>query len=295
MEKLDSLGRATFHHIASHEAVRPTNRELIWLNHIARHGPQSSVYLHALTQATHRCKDTSLRQMQKLRAGGLLFLPLQQRATERAEFNPYIYDLTPMGKAYVQDHGFTLPPRPVRGHWQHQYLTACVTSSIEIAASAAGIRYISMHEILARNGVDLAMPICGQRLIPDQLFALDYGGRYRAFVLEVDRGTEPLASAADRKSYASAIDLYQQALNDGRMQRHYGIKSNLLVLWVFTSPARMARFAELVARRADGVAASILMQAVGPHPAPISQGKLLNNLFTDHWYRSAGPTVLISS
>lgn len=295
MEKLDSLGRATFHHIASHEAVRPTNRELIWLNHIARHGPQSSVYLHALTEATHRCKDTSLRQMQKLRAGGLLFLPRQQRSIERAEFNPYIYDLTPKGKACLQDHGCTLPLRPVSGHWQHQYLTACVTSSIEIAASAAGVRYIPMHEILARNGAELALPVCGQRLIPDQLFALDYGGRYRAFVLEVDRGTEPLTSTADRKSYASAIDLYQQALGGGQMQRHFGIKSNLLVLWVFTSPMRLARFAELVAMRAEGVAASILMQSVGPNPTAARQGALLSNLFADHWYRAARTAVLISS
>lgn len=294
MEKLDSLGRATFHHIASHEAVRPTNRELIWLNHIARHGPQSSIYLHTLTETTHRCKDTSLRQMQKLRAGGLLFLPQQQRAIERAEFNPYIYDLTPKGKACLQDHGFAVPPRPVRGHWQHQYLTACVTSSIEISASAAGVRYIPMHDILARSGADLAVPVCGQRLIPDQLFALDYGGRYRAFALEVDRGTEPLTSAADRKSYASAIDLYQHALGGGQMQRHYGIKSNLLVLWVFTSPARMARFAELVASSADDVAASMLMQAVGTHPATARHAALLGNLFSGHWNRSARPTVLIN-
>ena len=101
MTHLDSLGRSTFHHIAPQDGVRPTAREIRWFKHIERHGPQSSQYLYELTRDTHRCKDTALRQMQKLRAGGYLTLPRQQRATERAEFNPYIYDLTKKAKDHL--------------------------------------------------------------------------------------------------------------------------------------------------------------------------------------------------
>ena len=97
----DSLGRATFHHIAPLADVRPTAREIRWLQHIERHGPLSSIHLHAHTEDTHRCRDTSLRQIQKLRAGGFLMLPRQQRFTEYADFNPYIYDLTRQARDYL--------------------------------------------------------------------------------------------------------------------------------------------------------------------------------------------------
>ena len=156
---------------------------------------------------THRCEDTTRRQLQKLRAGGLLFLPKQQRRTEKADFNPYIYDLAPRGKAYLEDYDLAEPTVRPTGHWWHAYLTACVTSSIDIAAAKEGTRYIPAHEILKRNGSSLAIPLGdNSKLIPDQLFALDYGGSYRAFMLEIDRGTEPHNSPANRKSLKRSID-----------------------------------------------------------------------------------------
>jgi Replication-relaxation len=212
MGKLDSLGRATFHHIASQDGVCPTNREVRWLKHIERHGPQSSVYLHELTKDTHRSQDQALRDLQKLRAGGFLFLPPQQRATERAEFNPYIYDLTPTAKRWLSDLGLAEPTVRPTGHWWHAYLVSCVTSSIDIAAARDGVRYIPAHEILARKGATLGIPVNGKLLIPDQLFALDYGGSYRAFVLEVDRGTEPCHTPTVRKSLSSMLGQYDSAM-----------------------------------------------------------------------------------
>ena len=194
MTQTDGLGRSTFHHIAPQEGVTPTTREVRWFKHIERHGPQSSQYLYELTSDTHRCKDTALREMRKLRAGGFPMLPRQQRATEHADFNPYIYDMTKKAKDHLFDLGVAEPTVRPTGHWWHGYLTSCVTSSIDLAASRNGVRYIPAHEILAINGAPLAIPIGGQKLIPDQLFALDYCGRFRAFALEVDRGTEPMAS-----------------------------------------------------------------------------------------------------
>ena len=131
----DSLGRATFHYIPPDCDVRPTERELRWFKHIARHGPQSSVHLYEATRDTHRCRDTALRRMQKLRAGGYLVLPPQQRATERAECAPYVYDLTQKTRSYLSDLGLDEPTVRPTGHWWHAYLTACVTSSIDICAS----------------------------------------------------------------------------------------------------------------------------------------------------------------
>jgi len=247
MKQTDSIGRATFHHIAPQRVTSLTNREVRWLKHIERHGPQSSVYLHELTKETHRGKDTTLRQLQKLRAGGFLNLPRQQRATEFANFKPFIYDLTPKAKTHLFDRGLAETTIRPTGHWWHGYMTSCVTSSIDIMAARDGTRYIPTHEILKIKDAPLAIPIDSQRLIPDQLFALDYGGSFRAFALEVDRGTEPKTTTAKRKSYANSIELYRKLIERDLARKHYGLKAPLLVLWVFTSRTNEVRFLGMLA------------------------------------------------
>jgi len=287
----DRLGRATFHQIAPISNVRPTTREVRWLKHIERHGPQSSQYLYELTRDTHRCKDTSLRQMQKLRAGGYLMLPRQQRATERAEFNPYIYDLTKLGKNQLVDLGVAEPTVRPTGHWWHGYMTACVTSSIDIAAAREGARYIPAHEILARKKAPLAVPIGRRKLIPDQLFALDYGGKFLSFALEVDRDTEPKTATTARKSYASSIETYRSLIERGIYRTHYGLKAKLLVLWVFSRRSNEARFLDMVARLGGDAKAVICTQVISSATALPRQ---IENVFDSGWSRCVLPDVVLA-
>ncbi len=65
--------------------------------------------------------------------------------------------------------------------------------------------------------------------LPDQLFAPDYGGSFRIFALEVDRGTEPKISPARRKSYFNAIRLYEHVIANDMYHQHYGLRANLQV------------------------------------------------------------------
>lgn len=97
--------RSTFRVIAPREDVSPNERDIRWFKHLERHGPLSSTQLIAWTADTHRCKDTALRRLQALRAAKLLYLPNQQRQTERAEFKPYVYDLAPLGLQFLKDAG----------------------------------------------------------------------------------------------------------------------------------------------------------------------------------------------
>jgi hypothetical protein len=288
MEQLDRLGRSTFHHIAPQPHVRPTPREIRWLKHIERHGPQSSSYLYELTRDTHSCRDTALRQLQKLRAGGFLMLPSQQRATEHASFNPYIYDLTKRAKDHLVNLGIAKPTVRPTGHWWHGYMTSCVTSSIDIAATREGVCYIPAHEILAIKNASLAIPIGNQKLSPDQLFALDYGGSYRAFALEVDRGTEPKTSPTARKSYARSIDLYRQVIDRKLYKSHYGLKANLLVLWVFNSKVNKHRFLEIVAKQGGEAARLILAQVADGFDRQYNPTALWEGLFLNTWDRYSG-------
>ncbi|WP_108814372.1 replication-relaxation family protein [Loktanella sp. Alg231-35] len=227
-------------------AVRPTDRELRWFAQIDRHGPQSSAFLFEATRDTHRCKDTALRRMQALREAGYLRLPPQQRQIANADFNPYVYDLTKLGWDCLADYqDLERHCRPT-GHWWHGYCVSAISSAIEITATRAGLTYIPAARILALRGVEMAIPISGSKLIPDQLFALKYPDGYRAFALEVDRGTEPVRSGAARKSLARSVVQYQSVLAQQLHKQHYGLKSNLAVLWIFSSARRQMQFRDLV-------------------------------------------------
>ena len=222
-----------------------TDRELRWLRHIAIHGPQSSEFLLEVCADTHRCRDTSLRTLKKLRDQGFLRLPPQQRQIAKADFNPFVYDLTRKAELHLKGLGDPDTVRPT-GHWWHAFLTASITSAIAIEAARKGHRYIPAHEILAIRNTTLAIPHGNQRLIPDQLFAIDYGGKFRSFVLEVDRGTEPIRSKAARKSLTSMLRMYDEVLTRDGARKHYGTKSPMMVLMLFTCPQRM-REAEALA------------------------------------------------
>lgn len=260
----DKQRRATFGRINPRSDVRPTDREVRWLKQLERHGPQSSELLYELTRDTHRCKDTSLRDLQKLRAGGFLRLPVQQRQAERAAFNPYIYDLTKQAEDHLKGLGLAERTVRPRGHWWHAYATAAFTGSLDILAERDGREFIPAHKILQRVNAELPIPIGRKTLIPDQLFAVHYPDGYRAFLLEVDRGTEPLTSARARKSLASAIDLYTKMFATNAHQQHYGLNATTLCLWVFTSPARMAQFFELVDGRAGAARPFFLAKVMHP-------------------------------
>lgn len=238
------------HALASPPKIRtdvvPTVRELRWFAHIDRHGPQSSEFLYECTRDTHRCRDTSLRRLQALREAGYLHLPPQQRQIAKAEFNPYVYDLTRLGWEALSNHqDLERHCRPT-GHWWHGFWVSAVSSAIEIAAKRAGAAYIPAAQILAIKGVDLAIPIYQTKLIPDQILAIKYQDGFRAFALEVDRGTEPLRSNAARKSLQRSVQQYLQFLDKGLYKQHYGLKSNMAVLWCMNNARRRQQIEEIM-------------------------------------------------
>ncbi|WP_108816097.1 replication-relaxation family protein [Loktanella sp. Alg231-35] len=229
--------------------LSPTDRELRWFAQMDRHGPQSSEFLYECTRDTHRCRDTALRRMQALREAGYLRLPPQQRQIAKADFNPYVYDLTKLGWDILADHHELEKHCRPTGHWWHGFWVSAISSAIEITATRAGLTYVPAARILALRGVDMAMPVSGSKVIPDQLFALKYPDGYRAFALEVDRGAEPVRSEAARKSLARSTAQYREVLQEKLHQQHYGLKSNLMVLWAFTNCRRQAHFAGLLTSR----------------------------------------------
>lgn len=139
----------------------------------------------------------------------------------------------------------------------------------------------------------MAIPIGNQKLIPDQLFALDYGGSYRAFALEVDRGTEPKTSPTARKSYARSIDLYRQLIERKISKSHYGLKTNLLVLWVFSTRSNEARFLEMVEEMGGKFAKAMLTQHLPDNGPNILHAGPCEGLTLGDWNRASSGAVPI--
>ena len=226
---------------------RLTGRVIKWLTFLNRHGPLSSQYLHEYTRDTHRCKDTSLRNLKTLCEQGILFRPPQQLSFANAPFNPYIYDLTDRGYAALLEADIEKNPARPTGHFPHLHMTACVTASIEMEAIKAGNEYIEAKTILAIKDSTLVIPLKSGKLIPDQLFAIKTSEGYRAYALEVDRGTEPIASPVMRKSYTRSIEQYQKLFENNLASKHFGLTAPLTVRWVFSQKSRYARFEKLIA------------------------------------------------
>lgn len=238
-----------------------TARELRWLRHIALHGPQSSEFLLELSSDTHRCFDTARRTLQRLREEGYLREPIQQQEIAKANFNHRVYDLTRRSELHLKGLGDPTPVRP-QGHWWHAFLTACLTSAIHIEADRHGHRFIPANHILDRNGATLAIPDGTRKLIPDQLFAIKGEGGFRSYVLEVDRGTEPLRSKSARKSLKSMLEQYGRLAEQDALRAHYGLKSPLLILLAFTNPARLAECMEMIDRVGKPLSQLALLQTV---------------------------------
>jgi len=246
------------------------------------HSLANSFYLHELTRDIGRNLKKSRLQMQKLRSGNLIELPFAQRLSTYSPWsNAYVYQLTDAGKKWLDLPDAVVPT----GHWLHKYMTSCVTASIDVMARRDCCRFIPAHEILEKQGSTLGLTIDGRKLIPDQLFAIDYGGRYRAFAVEVDRGTEPRTSTDARKSYESSILQYKKFLGKKLYQNHYGLNTNMLALFVFASEHDQEIFLELVKKH--GAGKNFLTQSVPNfdtrYGRPYTPPKLFEHLWSDPW------------
>jgi len=92
MKTHDHLGRWLFYEYTKSptQEFRPDARQLRWMQFLQLHGLASTKYLHKYTLATHRCPQTSNRQLRKLFDGQMIYKPRQQRETANADGNQTI-------------------------------------------------------------------------------------------------------------------------------------------------------------------------------------------------------------
>ena len=139
-------------------------------------------------------------------------------------------------------------------------MVSSITASIENGTRRRNdLEYIPGYKILERANTPLSWPVTitdpatGKRvtkdLRPDALFGIEYkteqGSRYRFYVVEADRGTEPLTSSTiNRKSALRNILQYEAYILGGEYKKHLKLTSPMLVLNVLISEQRMQHHLE---------------------------------------------------
>jgi len=294
----DSRGRRRFASHAGRIAAgyRPDEAERQWLTFLNVHGLASSDTLFELTRSMtgvrnrHNCSERLLR----LWEAGILFKPIGQRATANADANFHVYDLAERGRMFLAREGLWVEALRPSGNFAHQLMVATITATIDIGCRRAGYQYVPPHEYLAGKRLKANVPfdwddgrhICP--LVPDTVFAIDYGNRsFIAYALEADRNTEPLrASSWQRKSDLRMLRQYRNFIGGKQYRQAYGRVANMMLLYVTVSEGHARTFLDLVGEEL-GAPACVAVGVLESFATPFRPPRLPMHLF-DQPLRRAG-------
>jgi len=313
----DQLGRRNrMKARATGKRVSLTERDWIWLKALHRHGPLPSSFLLEFVKPLQMNEKRAKERLRDLfhedrtpNGGAYLIRPVQQFQTIDSRYNQLIYDLAPAAmQALKARQGWSGAAGAQGGPWWHKLMISCVTASIELATmQRCDLQFIPQARILDRAqtklecAVECVDPKSGRLvkkvLKPDALFGLEYQSsgrsRFRFFIVEADRATEPLtASDFNRKSAEKQGTLYQAYVETGVYREHLKLTSPLLVLNVVSQAKRMDSILELAHRKFGGQNYQ-LFQVWSEFASPARPPSPNFNLFTQSWNRPGMPPVLI--
>lgn len=270
VEKLDSLGRRKRTTPQSTgKRITLQERDWLWLKKLQEHGPLPSSFLLEYCKDTHSSEKRSQERLTDLfnennneDDGVYLSRPPKQFHTIDSRYNQLVYDLTKASrKALARGFPDLSPSNVNAGPWVHKFMVACITASIDLACQQRDdLNYIPASKILARAETELRYPVAVKEpisgkaitkdLIPDALFGLEYvgdeGSKFRFFVLEADRSTEPATSKNfNRKSLLRNLLQYRSYVEGGLYKKHLKLTAPLLVLNITNSEKRMEQMLEV--------------------------------------------------
>lgn len=279
------------------QRIELQERDLQAFEAVHRHGPLPTHYLYEFVRSLSKDRTAFQQRLTKLYNGTastppLLVRPAQQHASFYARCQPLIYDLSPFARAVLAERGrLTLAPART-DHFLHRFMNACVGASLELAVRQDGKRYLAEHDIFTHGGAgELAVPVGSGRLIPDRLFGIDLGGRYRFFAVEIDRNTESLERRSlAQNSFAQKIEGYAEILNRRLYKSHWDVPQ-LMVMFVTTNAVHMENMMHHVEDHA--LAKHFLFKVKPEFGVNWSVPPLLPDLFTEPWLQPDGSPFAI--
>ena len=307
----DAIGRRSRERPSSTgKRVTPQERDLLWFKKIHQHGPLSSTYLHAFSKHIRRNEKRARDRLTDLfnedctpHKGAYLERPFQQFNTYDARYQDLVYDLAPAAIVALKENGMWNKYAPGHsGPWVHRYMVSCITASIELATLAdPKLEYIPQEAILERADTTLRFPVpfrnpvTGKNetkdLIPDAIFGLEYmlekGSKFRFFIVEADRGTEPSRSSKfNRKSHLRNFLQYREYVGRGLYKKHLQLTSGILVLNITVNKTTMENMIRLVRDISMKGNSYLLFQHCECFGRRFLPPKLMNSLVREKWERS---------
>ncbi len=310
-QKYDSIGRRKRERRQSTEKrVTPQERDLLWFKKIHQHGPLSSAYLHAFSKHIRRNEKRSRDRLTDLynedqtpHCGPYLARPFQQFQTYDARYQDLVYDLAPAAEKALKENGMLSEYAPGHsGPWVHSYMISCITASIELATLAdPTLEYIPQEQILERADTTLRYPVPFENsvtgktetkdLIPDAIFGLEYkqekGSKYRFFIVEADRGTEPSRSSRfNRKSHLRNFLQYREYVGRGLYKDHVKLTAGMMVLNITTTTGTMDSMINLVSEMSKRGNSYLLFQTCENFGRYFKPPKPIWELLNGEWHRA---------
>lgn len=288
-------------------------RDFAYFEALERHGPLPSTYLYEFSKhLAHNHKGHQQRLTELYNEdftphrGFYLERPEQQYASINARYQPMAYELTDLGPKALRHHGV---PRQMwqapNGPYLHRFMTACITASIELACREQGFIYLSQADIfshrkapstLAEMEHPLALPCGDGAIVPDQLFGIDYGGKFRFFALEADRKTETIVSTkAIAKSFANKLKRYRYAFDNQSYRDVWGIPALSVMIVTVSEPHKRTMISQLNHLVPDDkIANRFLFKSKPEFGKYWTVPNIMTNLLTDPWERVGTPLNLFA-
>lgn len=310
--------RKRLHPTSTGKRITLQERDWLWLQMLHEHGPLSSSFLLAFAQGLGSSEKRAKERLTDLfnedntvHGGSYLTRPPQQFHTLDSRYNQIVYDLAPAAKRALKQRG-TWRKKVSRagGPWLHQFMVSSITASIDLATNGRpDLSYIPQADILERADADLSClvefidPVTKSRvkkaLKPDALFGLAYhtaeGDRFRFFVAEADRSTEPFsAKNFNRKSVLRNYLQYREYVGRGRYKEHLKLTAPLLVLNIYSDRQRAERMQKLIAEQGEGRNSYLLFQAWEDFAAPFRPPNPNSALLFSLWARPGKPPIVIA-
>jgi hypothetical protein len=256
-----------------------TEADLLIFQAIDRHGPLPAHYLFEYVRPIRRSYarfQNRLTEFYNGDAGGpYLTRPPRQFDGFEARYQHIVYDLAPRAKVALSERGLFRRYSPKRiDPFLHQLMGACVAASIELTASAKGLRYIPREEILTHEKCPIATrtgpkPLSiaagSAKVFPDDLFGLEYPGEgFRFFAVEIDRNTESIERRDPaQNAFARKLAGYRDVLRRQTYRARWGLP-NLHVLTVTTNATHALNILDCVRKQDDRLLSERFAVAVEP-------------------------------
>lgn len=303
--KLDTLNRRVQWAGRSPRVARLaiTSADLAIFEAIDRHGPLPSHYLYEFSKHLRADKSQTLNRLTEFYHGTHTQRPFLERPAQQfAQFNAHarhtVYDLTQAGRQALAEEGRLARHSPRRSDpFVHQLMNGFVAASIELTCPLVGVSYVPRETILSeapeasrRAANPMALPLLATKLIPDDLFALQFPDGWRRYcAVEVDRNTESIdRTNAAANTITKKVQHYVMVLEGGVHRTWWGLP-NLGVLIVTPNERHAANILDCVQRHAGWWSGHFAVQVVPEFGSAWRvPSSVLAHLLTTPWTTTEG-------